>query len=62
MNIAERAVLIGVALGLLLFCVLIIAVFATGQTFMQRCKSAGHHSEALTDCITALEEGKEEGE
>lgn len=49
------AIVLGGGLGLT--AVLIIAVFATGQTFGQRCEAAGYTDEAHIACVSRLSMG-----
>ncbi len=53
-----KAFVIGGVLGVLLSIFMIIMVFATGQTFGQRCSSMGYHGPDFSICVSNLAEGK----
>jgi len=53
-----KAFVIGGVLGVLLSIFIIIMVFATEQTFGQRCASMGYHGPDFSICVSALAEGK----
>lgn len=55
MSAEQRAVVVGVACGLALFAALLLIVFATGQTFGQRCAEYfPKDAEAQRQCVVDL--------
>ena len=52
-----QAIVSGALSGVLLFIVLVVAVFAAGATFGQRCSAAGHSAADHERCIMRLADG-----
>ena len=50
----EKVILHGAATGFGAFLALVLLVFATGQTFGQRCAAAGFSGQQMEACIHRL--------